>query len=592
MRMFVLVAALLLGVGIGGLATADSRGDAGAMKTLNNFVTELLCVPSIESDSEEFTFVTSRTGWVFVALQGQEGSPKAVLDSRQDALVWRVHPVTKAAEAMQWLAEGGHRLRVESAKGMRLDVRAIPEIAFCYYPDFPHIAVYGPYNWAYAERYVLSDVNTLITRSELKPEEFNQWVREGRKWVSNAGLLGLGSAKAPSADEVYQTWATNVGMTQAGFGGIMVDEFGGSPAEHYRAWGEAVRRLHDNSSFAGRSFYAWCGNLFDEKPSLDFSRLLADAASADCGYRFSWEKYLREEPSQEKAEALIRDDLLRDLKAWQAAMPGIERHMVMCLGYLSAPPESLNLNPGVDYHVFMDMQFHFLATEPAFDGLFGIMEYMAAYADEESLRYAQKLLRHYCIEGNRERFNNDPYLLPHLKNPDFADGLNEWRVEPGEEGTIAGKNMKGFSWLQGRYPETRQGDTFCLMKRSAKGPNRVSQTLRSLTPGRLYSLKLLSANLQQLDQNQRTTLSFEFKDAEIEKGFDFQFVVPSCYSHEVKPYTKDHPAHFSWHRLVFRPTKDTAELTISDWAADDAPGGALGAETAFNFVEVQAFVEP
>jgi hypothetical protein len=273
-------------------------------------------------------------------------------------------------------------------------------------------------------------------------------------------------------------------------------------------------------------------------------------------------------------------------------MAGVERNMVICLGYLSAPPETLNLNPGVDYHVFMDMQFQELATHPAFWGLYGIMEYMADYGDEESVRYAQKLFRHYCIEGRTAPLNTDPYLLPHLENPDFTDGLKGWQAEPAEQGAVDVRKMKGFSFLQGRYPETREGDQFCRMKRSAKQPNRITQTIRALEPGRLYSVKLISADFGQLDKSQQLALSIDITDAEILKEYGFQFVYPSCYSHEVKPYTRDHPAYFNFHRMVFRPKNATAGLVIRDWATQTEHSGPVGQEIAFNFVEVQPFHAP
>ena len=312
----------------------------------------------------------------------------------------------------------------------------------------------------------------------------------------------------------------------------------------------------------------------------------------DLGHRFSWERYLSEEPSEEAARRRLTREIRHRFGKWKEALPGVERHMVLCLGYLSAPPETLNLNPSVDYHVYLDMQFHHLATDPAYWGLFGIMEYMAAYADEESLLYAQKLFRHYCIEGRRTRLNDDPYILPHLKNPDFAEGLGGWDVEPAEPGGIDIKEMKGFSWLEGRYPRTKEGDRFCWMKRSAAGPNRVSQTIEALEPGRLYSVKLISADRQHLEQKQQLALCLSVADAEPVEEYGFQFVYPSCYSHVVEAYTREHPAYMNFHRLVFRATATSAALSISDWANPGEPGGPIGQETAFNFVEVQPFHEP
>ena len=107
---------------------------------------------------------------------------------------------------------------------------------------------------------------------------------------------------------------------------------------------------------------------------------------------------------------------------------------------------------------------------PAFWRMYGIMEYTVSYADEESLRYAHKLFRHYCIEGNRNRFSNDPYVLPHLKNPDFAEGLAHWRIDAAEEGSIAQGEMLGFNWLAARFQQANEPDPFCKMRTFTKRP--------------------------------------------------------------------------------------------------------------------------
>jgi hypothetical protein len=182
--------------------------------------------------------------------------------------------------------------------------------------------------------------------------------------------------------------------------------------------------------------------------------------------------------------------------------------------------------------------------------------------------------------------------LPHLKNPDFADGFEGWDVGSAEEGSLDIGQIEGFSWLQGRYPKTASGDRFCRMKRSATGPNRVRQTIRSLEPGRSYSLKLISADLQQLDRKQTLPLTIRIDDVELLDEYGFQFPYPSCYSHEVGPYNRTHPAYFNFHRVVFRPTGSTAQLVISDWVAQSDPGGPVGQEMAFNFIEIQPFIEP
>lgn len=556
-----------------------------APRELNNLVSELLSLDKLPEETEAL-FLNPREGWVFFAIEAQdkvlnEAETPLRLDGAAEALVWRRNPDTNALEAMRYLEEGTHRLRLNSAAGARLVVRAVPELMYCYYPTKPHIAPFGPYDWAYMERHIFPHVNTLVTRSAVDPGEFAQWLREGRHWIANASLPGLGSDTPPTADGVFDVWSQNPGVTAPGFAGIIVDEFLGDSRTHYAAWDEAIGRLHALPGFDGRIFYAWCVNLYQHRPANDFRRNILAR-----GDRFVWEIYLREEPTEEAARRRLLRSLRDPMSQWRKSQPGFEKRLVMCLGYLSAPPETLNVEPLADYHVYLDMQLRVLATDPVFKGLYGVMEYMADYADEESLRYAHKLFRHYCIEGHRVPFSRDPYQLKHLLNPDFAQGLDGWQAYPAAPGTLEADTMGDFSWLQGRYPRTRTGDTFSVMTRSASGPNRLEQNLETLQTGRLYSVKYITADLDELHRQQTTHIGAAIDGGEILDEYTIQFAYPSCYSHESGPYTRETPAWFTFHRTVFRATANAARLSLAD-----APGPA-GQRIALNFVEVQPFHAP
>jgi len=152
--------------------------------------------------------------------------------------------------------------------------------------------------------------------------------------------------------------------------------------------------------------------------------------------------------------------------------------------------------------------------------------------------------------------------------------------------------MEGLGWLQGRYPRMSAGDRFCRMTRAAAQPNCLRQMLVELDPERAYSLKLISADLERLDVKQILALSITIDEAEILDQHSFQFAFASCYSHELAPYDREHPAYMNLHRPVFRPRAAEAHLTISDWLRPDEPGGPIGQVIAINFAEVQPFVTP
>lgn len=559
-----------------------------SLKVLNNFVTELINTEIVKDTDQSFPFLNPRNGWIVSIVTGNNAaSIVARINDESAALIWRMNPDTGAAEAMRFLPEGDHTIEIEGGHDGELIVRTIPEIAYCYYPAVPHIRPYGTYNWMYVTRYVLPHVNTLVTAGGVSEDEFQQWLAEGRQWIANASLPGLGVPNAPNADEVYGIWSANPGMSAPGFSGMIVDEFLAESGAHYAAWTEAVQKLHAHPTSRDRRFYAWCGDLFRVPAGSEFLKTLQAL-----NHRMVWERYLPEEPTAEAARRQLAQDLRYPFSEWQSIAPDMASRMVMCLGYLCAPPESLNLDPSVDYHVFMDMQFQLLATDPVFWNLYGLMEYSAGYADEESLRWAHKLIRHYCIEGNRTPLTRDPYQLPHLENPDFADGVSSWDVQPAEKNSIQIGRREGFSYLQGRYPKTTKGDRFLHLIRSEQAPNYLRQTIQSLESGRLYSLKAISADIQALDRQQLIALSIQVDGVEMLESYGFQFPYPSCYSHEVGEYTREHPAWFNLHRLVFRAQSPTAELSITDWADGNTPGGPIGQEIALNFIEIEPFIEP
>ena len=544
----------------------------------------MLNIPLPVSDTG---FLNPRDGWVFFEVSSKETLPALFLDEETTPLVWRPNPTQGQSEAMHFIKQGAHLLRSEGNGSGTLSVRTVPELAYCYYPAAPHIAPYGPYDWAYMTRHVLSNVNTIVTTGGMAPEEFETWIREGRQWIGNSSLPGLTAKTAPTVEEVAGIWAGVPGASAPGYNGIIVDEFLAADAGHYRAWSGALQQLHDRPAFAGRTFYAWCGDLYGASASEEFCRL-----TMNLGYRFAWEKYLAEAPDETAAKTGILRELAAPMRAWQREQPGIESRTVMCLGYLCSFPETVNRDPAVDYHRFMDMQFQALATNPAFWNLYGIMEYSASYADEESLRWAHKLFRHYCIEGHRTLLSDWPYRPDHLVNPDFAEGLNGWTIEAAAPESIAARSMDGYSHLHGRYPRTNQGDRFCWMKRAANAPNRIRQTVKNLVPGRLYSLKLLSSDLAKLDVQQTVSLNVQIDGAETIAPYGFEYTYPINYAHELPPYTREHPAYFTFRRMVFRPAGNTAELILSDATKDGVALGPVGQETAFNFIEIQPFIEP
>src|SRR5690606_4295974 len=127
---------------------------------------------------------------------------------------------------------------------------------------------------------------------------------------------------------------------------------------------------------------------------------------------------------------------------------------------------SLNINPGANFLSYMDTQFHVLATDPLFFGSRGLFQWAAHYTDDDALRFAQNLYRHYCIEGHRTPLGDYPYALTHIENRDFENGLDGWSVDAAAPDSVAAGERRGLGMIQGRWASVGVGDTCAIAVRS------------------------------------------------------------------------------------------------------------------------------
>jgi hypothetical protein len=262
------------------------------------------------------------------------------------------------------------------------------------------------------------------------------------------------------------------------------------------------------------------------------------------------------------------------------------------------PPGGINKQPNVDYHVWMDQQMNLVANDPSLAQIAGLNWWTSLLADEETVRFVGKLYRHYAIEGKTNMFTSDPLFLTHIQNADFEHGTNGWTLHPAEDGTIAAKSFPRYGRIEGRYmglgrpadPE-HIGDTFLRMKRSEKGPNTFSQTIKNLQPGRLYSLKMFVCDYNDLItpkpkkiEEAKSTATVLIEGAEVDTTRSFTEVYAS------NPEPKI-PVCITYHWKIFRAKATTATLTVSDWQYPNQPTPPFGQEQAFNFLEIQPYHE-
>ena len=589
-------------------------------KRLNNLVAELLEVSSVSKSSQPFPFTRANDGWIFISAECRgSGTARIVLDKavRGDAVIVHEAAGGRLSEGMRYVAKGGHTITVECGGKINVDrlvVRAIPELIHCGLGFDPAIKSYGLYDMDFLKTNILPNVTTLIVPSNLKPSQavVDDWHRQGKRFVAEAGI----NSQAKTADEHYQYWTSF--YEKAPFvDGIIIDEFiVNNPSvrpgmtisperqkrmeqeqQRHHVYEDAIRKMRAADRYKDKMLYNYIGGsgkkLNQEEIGTNFIRTILN-----CDYRIALERYLHEMSSEEKSKEALQA-FVDGIADWEAKEPGVKSHMIIAFGLFSMPPGGINKQPNVDYHVWMDQQMNVLANHPVMSGMGGVEWWTSSQADEETVRFVGQLYRHYAIEGRTNLLTKDPLFLTHIQNADFEKGLDGWTLHAAEEGSIAAKRFPRYGRIEGRYmglgrpadPE-HIGDTFLWMKRSERGANTFSQTIKDLKPGRLYSMKMFSCDYNDLTHPQAKKLeeANKFIGKVVLEGVELDTKRSFTEMYASNPEPKI-PVWITYHWKVFRAKGPTAQLTISDWPSESAPGLAFGREQTFNFLEIQPYWE-
>ena len=544
------------------------------------------------------------------------GTVRIVLDqeTRRDTVI--VHEGAGGSEAMRYVSKGAHTVQVECKGKISVEtcvVKAIPELIHCGLGFNPEIKSYGVYDLDFLKTDILPNVTTLIVPNNINLSKtvVDDWHGQGKKLVAEVGI----DAQSKTAEDHFRFWSGF--YDKAPFlDGIIVNEFiVNRPVaewaeltperrarmererQQYEVYGEALKRLRADARFKNKMLYAYVGGsgkkLNQEIIGTNFIRTIVD-----CGYRVALERYLHEMSSEQGSRSAL-ETFIDGIADWDAREPGVKRQMIIAFGLFSMPPGSINKQPNVDYHVWMDQQMNLAANHPVLANIAGLEWWTSTLADEETVRFVGKLYRHYVIDGRTNMLTKDPLFLTHIQNADFERGTNHWTLHPAEQGSIAPKSFPRYGRIEGRYmglgrpadPE-HIGDTFLWMKRSERRPNTFSQNIKDLQPGRLYSMKMFSCDYndlispkpRKLDEALKFIGSVVLEGVEVDAKQSFT----EMYSSSPEPKI---PVWITYQWKVFRAKGTTAKLTVSDWPGAPEPGARFGQEQIFNFLEIQPYHE-
>jgi hypothetical protein len=564
---------------------------AQQIRVLNNLVSELMDARAAGLlASPRIEFMNPRKGWVWIRAAGG-----CEVKLGGESLL-RAEEGKPAVEAMRLLPAGRHVLEI-SGTPADLNVRAIPALVYNIFPSTPKIKEFGENTWERLRKHMLPNCN-MIESNAVDTPEYKEWVAQGKLWFPHVQAPGLLDEKPWTPESLTELWL-NPGkstawpeipdLTLTKISGVQVDEYGeGMKSVRYLLpLALSIARLSEDPAFAGKLWIPFMTGKFGTKSG---DLLLRTVLAA--GWPFSEEVYVGEMSTGAENRENIRANFLSVATAYNSACPGSVRGMIFTPMYSSLPYCSANRSPQADFRVHLDMQMQLLATDPSFFGLWGVQPYRSNYVNEEILNAMGMLLRHYAIDGKTERMVSDPYELRHVANPDFEEGTKQWEVAAAEEGAVSPGKFVGYGNLQGRFPNGTMGDTFAVMKRSATAANVLSQEITGLTPGRLYSLKLITGDYADLksgkSRNAAVPLSVAVEGAAVQTG-SFSQPFPSFFG--PKPFTAKETFWMTYHYLTFRASGPTARLMIKDWPSDTDPGGPAGQQVMVNFVELQPVLE-
>ena len=466
-------------------------------------------------------------------------------------------------------------------------MRRVPELIYVTYPTQHAIPGYPQIDWEFLKKDVIPNVNTMVShRHDPKDPFVANWKGQGRKLYTNTQAPGQRPYNPDlTVDEALQFWANDPSFSAPTVSGSLGNEYDAAYFDLWPIWAEAIRRLKGHPTMSDKAYLPYSGQMYSFRPGRAFLRAVIENG----GY-VAQKLYLRSPATEAEADQNIDRWFVREQKHFEELIPGVTQRKVLVIGYLSGAAEGLDTYADVSFKTFMDKELEVAANDPALFGAYGVMHYDAIWADEEYIRWGGRLLRHYCIEGRRERFSKDPYKLKHVLNPDFTDGSSHWELEPAKEGSISAGYFESLYWLQGRFTREKQADTFLLTERCGNKPNRFSQDIKGLEPGRLYSLKMYTSDYDDLRQSKsaRKTLdlSIVFEGAEELPEKRGDYVYSGTKWHQARGFDAQNEGWFNYHLRLFRARDTSARLVISDWRSDTEASGPVGQKLMFSGVRI------
>ena len=576
-----------------GVAVVPSKGPAGVK--LNNFVTRLHAGDLADG---VVRYHRPKAGWTWISFDDAQGDVEGFIDFGTVPIIHRRSGESRI-ETMRYQKAGWHQLRIVGARGGRVRVHAVKTLGSAawllknYDIDYDLSLGFYRHPSSFYKRYFYGLFNTMSPYNWHEDEgsrddESNGFFAERGMRICPEVVIPALDPDRLSAERLYSRITArqafqegcNIGIDETGITHVL------SRACHvYNA--EVIWRLARERPRQSISYYL-CdapGAVYEDPvPQTTF---ISSVINSGGGTGFiAPEVYSAPQTnlavSIEKGEGHFR----RFAKSIKDMVPGATDSILYHFATY------INLGSWCDYpNPETDIKFHYdhfirtLATDPAFASTLGGLSRSAfPHGEEEVLRWLSRVVRHYCLEGGTDDLS-EKYgftLVPGIvRNCDFARGLDGWTASPAEDGGVVALKVENYGRdIQKRKKaEPGTGDGLAVFTSSEKGPNKISQRVAGLVPGRYYSLMYCTVDYDDL-MNRRgakpeiAALRASMDGCTEEKEFAF---VHRRYHGGGKDKTV--PLQLVVNRQVFRADAKSATLTFSDRAFDgsaEKPGTRRG----------------
>lgn len=568
-------------------------------RRINNFVSEVLRAPLKDG---LIPFGLRRDGWIYVGFDRDQPGLEAYLDNNGVPAVR--HRDGEPLESMRYLKAGWHRLHLRGCAGKTgtVVVRTVKTLVHAtpnfearpsdldawslrqdFYRKFGMMHFFNVPTGYHASRgggmYMdfgtpemegrgmrPSSINNLSPWDDTRqnPDKTERFLRGSRGYQTGLDLL------------IDETSISSPRVTKLAFGEGLWRLVGEVPAVNVFN-NDAVSQLYTDRQAHATELSAIVnsgegrGMLYPE---------VYPAALADERAAYRWEEHF-----------------LDYVKSVERIVPAARDRIVWYFGtFLTLGGWTDWPCPEADVRVLYAHFIHRLATDPAYAPYIGgLSAGHFSCTDEDVARWMARLVRYYAIEGGTEYLPEKygfRYRPGYLRNCDFAEGLTNWTVQAAEPDSVRAVRIRNY----GRDMQERKkapdgtGDGLALMVRSAKGANRLSQTVRGLEPGVTYSLTFCTSDYDDALKPQVV------KPGACRVTFAGAKEIPALgYVHakerkaDLKTWRGIAAPLCVTRRVVFTAERPEVTVTFTDWATDGEPGDVVGKGTLINWIHLHKY---